>query len=74
MTLVDCLRNYLVGKRIEVAYPYAWSKSEVAGEVIDVQPDSLRDKVVILTIKSSDGETVELEVELDQSFTFLGYR
>lgn len=78
MTLVDCLKNYLVGKRIKVNYPFDFSEEVISGEVVDVllvrsgyvdDPD-----MVNLHVKIDSGEIYPTEVELHQDFGFLGYR
>lgn len=78
MTLVDCVKNYLVGKKIKVNYPFSFSSEYVSGEVVDVtllhstfvdDPDMIN-----LHVKVDSGKIRLAEVELAQDFEFLGYR
>jgi len=79
MTLVDCVKNYLVGKKIKINYPYFFSKKNISGEVVDVTLMVCSKFVddadmIFLHVKEDSGKTILAQVQLDQDFEFLGYR
>lgn len=74
MTLVDCLRNYLVGKKVGITV----FGDKRAGEVVDVsliRGEFVEEDEIELSIKDDEtGNIFSSQVDLDQDFEFLGYR
>lgn len=78
MTIIDCLRNYLSGKCVDIQCPNVWSEERVSGEVVNVNflwPEYCDEAGSFeFEIKTKNGNVAKVEVEYNQDFTFIGYR